>query len=73
MPYEKDGSLADQTVDIPMGGGEDEKTHKQLFQPPFLAASKNIEVDKTGSVQKRDGIQTVAPIPIGMLLSLIHI
>ncbi len=67
MPYEKDGSLMDQAVDIPMGGGEDEKTHKQLFQPPFLAASGNIEVDKTGSVQKRDGIQTVSTVPIGML------
>ncbi len=62
MAYTKDGnSLLTQVVDIPMGGGKDDKTHKQLFQPPFLATAKNIDVDKTGSVQKRDGIQSVIP------------
>ena len=63
MPYSKKSgeTLLTQVVDIPMGSGKDDKTHKQLFQPPFLAEAKNIEVDKTGSVQKRDGIQSVIP------------
>jgi hypothetical protein len=36
-----------------------------LFQPPFLAEVKeHVEVDKTGSVQKRDGIQSVIPASV---------
>ena len=62
MPYDKSGeTLLAEVVDIPMGGGVDQKSNKQLFQPPFLAEGKNIEVDKTGSVQKRDGVQAVIP------------
>lgn len=70
MAYTKDGnSLLTQVIDIPVGGGKDEKTHKHLFQAPFLAEAENIEVDKTGSSQKRDGIQTVIPsaLPSGGL------
>ena len=44
-----------------MGGGEEEKANKHLFNPPFLAEAENVEVEKTGSVQKRDGIQAVIP------------
>ena len=67
MAYSKDGnSLLTQVIDIPMGGGKDEKTHKHLFQAPFLAEGKNIEVDKTGSVQKREGIQRAADVPVGL-------
>lgn len=62
--YNRDGSLPDQVVDIPMGGGVDEKEQKQLFEPPFLAEAKNVEVNKTGSTQKRAGIQAIIPAAV---------
>ena len=62
MAYAKNKTtLLTQVVDIPMGGGLDEKTQKQLFNPPFLAQGKNVEIVKTGSLQKRNGIQSVIP------------
>jgi hypothetical protein len=63
-PYGKDGSLKSSVIDLPLGGGIEEKKHKQLFQPPLLREATNIEVDKTGSLQKRDGIANIASSPL---------
>lgn len=66
MTYEKDGSLNTTVVDIPLGKGVDEGTQKHLFQPPFMKEAKNVEINKEGSVQKRDGIEFVASAPINI-------
>jgi hypothetical protein len=62
VAYSRDKSkLLTQVFDIPIGGGLDEKTQKHLFNPPFLAEGKNVEIVKTGALQKRNGIQSVVP------------
>ena len=67
MAYDKSGeSLIAEVLDIPLGKGLDQKTDKRLFQPPFLAEALNIEVEKTGAVKKRDGIQHLVPIPLSL-------
>lgn len=47
------------TVDIPFGGGIDQKTHPNLLTAPFILNSENMRSSKTGSLEKRNGFETV--------------
>lgn len=47
-------------IDIPLGGGVDEKTHPNLVEAPQARKLVNYEFDKTGSLSKRAGFTSFA-------------
>lgn len=49
-----------QTIDIPIGGGVDEKTRPELVEPGSLASTSNLQHTKTGALYKRPGTVSVS-------------
>jgi hypothetical protein len=47
------------TIQIPLVRGVDEKSDTKVAQPPSLLQAINVEVDKTGKIQKRRGFMRV--------------